>query len=490
MVDYSKSWSRKQWTRRTEGVFKNIIDVLREGKTLPKGFIIPTDVVSEAFDLIVDPAEYTAPKGIAVTKVFSVCIHARQNWAGTVALSQSNNLCGGATVTLDDASVTVSAQTPKNCTYMRLSLPSNCPAGGYKITVTGVSGSIIRTFEVEIGVGVPPDEEEEPKPCTSDDDCKKYGDDWWCVGGECKKACGTASSNCNSDYCAEGEKCIWNAGAGKCLCEKQGMTLTCPSEIQILPGQGKMAYGYLTIASVNGFAGSGNIIVYDSHQPDQSPSSCLAAWFQYGGQIGNIIPVTLPADGSIQIYIAVSGSCDSEQTHYFGVELSVGGKTAACIVTVKVKGCDGETVKGYISYINKCGCCIDPSQGAACSGGCFQCCGLWNIKGLSSNKVCSGSYDVDHLWAPDPSNCYYPPVEECTFPSGMIKGETLRAYVCVSKVCMPNGPGPTCPGACPGGPTLIVRTSLGNEATITWDELKFCPPGPGTYKTMSGTWCE
>jgi len=338
MVDYTKSWSRKQWTRRTEGVFKNIIDALREGKTLPKGFIIPTERVSEGFDLIVDPAEYTAPKGIEVTKVFSVCIHARQNWVGTVALSQSNNLCVGASVSLDDASVAVSARTPKNCTYMRLSIPSSCAAGNYKITVTGVSGSITRTFEVAIGVGVPPvpPNDEQPKPCVSDDDCKKYGDDWWCVGGECKKACGTASGNCNSDYCAPGEKCIWNAGAGKCLCEKGNYALSCPY-ILVEAGAAKSSYGVITITSVNGFEGSGNIIIYDANQPDQAPSDCITAWLRYGSQSGNIIPITLPADGSINILVEVASNCLTEQKHYFGVEVTIGGKSAACVVTVEVK---------------------------------------------------------------------------------------------------------------------------------------------------------
>jgi len=413
MVDYTKSWSRKQWTRRTEGVFKNIIDALREGKTLPKGFIMPTPTESEGFDLIVDPAEYTAPKGIAATKVFSVCIHARQNWVGTVTLSQSNNLCAGASVSLDDASVAVSAQTPKNCTYMRLSLPSNCPAGNYKITVTGICGSITRTFEVAIGVGVPPvpPNDEQPKPCGSDDDCKKYGDDWWCVGGECKKACGTASANCNSDYCAPGEKCIWNAGAGKCLCEKGNYALSCPY-ILVETGSGKSSYGVITITSVNGFEGSGNIIIYDANQPDQAPSSCMAAWLKYGTQSGNILPITLTADGSIAITVEVSSSCETEQKHYFGVEVEIGGKTAACIVTVEVK----TTGFYYFSEIgdaspgNRCpyppGCMGDPSK----------CQMLFNCGGPPPCSICLGyAYAILKVvgWSGTVHISIVTPAEEC-----------------------------------------------------------------------------
>jgi len=337
MVDYTKSWSKKQWTRTTEGVFKNIIDALRESRMMPGGLINPSEPEIEDFLLIVDPTKYTAPAGIATTKVFSICIHAVQNWIGTVTLSQTNNLCAGATVSIDDTTVAVDAETPKNCTYMRLSLPADCPVGVYRITVTGVSGSITKTAEVRIGVGVSI-EDEEPWRCTTDEECKeKYGDDYWCVGGECLKACGTAEANCNSDYCTEDEKCIWNAAAGKCFCRKQGFTLSCGGIITIPVGEGKMGYGSIVITSLNGFEGSGSVYIYDAHQPGLAPSDCLTAWLNYGTQSGNIISVTLSADGSIVIGVEVASNCLEEGDHYFGVEVSIGGKTAACVIMVRVK---------------------------------------------------------------------------------------------------------------------------------------------------------
>jgi len=386
MPDYTKSWSRKQWTRRTEGIFKNIIDALREGRALPKGFIMPTNPVPEGFELIVDPAEYTAPKGIAVTKVFSVCIHSKQNWAGTVTLSQSNNLCSGASVSIDDTTVEVSAETPKNCTYMRLSLPSNCEAGVYKITVTGVSGSITESAAVLVGVGVPPDgtDGEIPKPCTSDADCKKYGDDWWCVDGECLKACGTAQANCNSDYCAQDEKCVWDAASGKCLCKRKGLTLACSGKILVETGSGKTAYGSIVITSLNGFEGTGNIILYDAQQPDQAPSDCITAWMKYGAQSGNILPITLPADGQVAISVVVSSSCVEEGVHYFGVEIEIGGKTAACVIAVEVKSTGFWYISGVVegdeqlcTINNNCppfsgGC---TQNGAHCNDDCVVCIG-------------------------------------------------------------------------------------------------------------------
>jgi len=337
MPDYTKSWSKKQWTRTTEGVFKNIIDALREGRMLPKGYIMPTNPVPQGFELIVDPTKYTAPKGIATTKVFSVCIHAKQNWAGTVTLSQSNNLCSGASVSIDDTTVEVSAETPKNCTYMRLSLPADCPVGVYKITVTGVGDSYTRTAEVRIGVGVSI-EDEEPWRCTTDEECKAlYGDDWWCVDGECVKACGISPETCNDDYCTEDQSCIWNASRSKCFCLQQGFSLACSEIITIPVGEGKMGYGSIVITSLNGFSGSGSVYIYDAGQPDQTLSGCLAAWLRYGSGSGNIVPVTLPADGSIVIGVEVASNCLEEGDHYFGVEVSIGGKTAACVIMVRVK---------------------------------------------------------------------------------------------------------------------------------------------------------
>jgi len=390
MVDYTKSWSKKQWTRRTEGVFKNIIDALRESRMMPGGLINPSEPEIEDFLLIVDPTRYTAPPGIATTKVFSVCIHAVQNWAGTVTLSQTNNLCAGATVSIDDTTVAVDAETPKNCTYMRLSLPADCPVGVYRITVTGVSGSITKTAEVKIGVGVSI-EDEEPWKCTIDEECKeKYGDDYWCVGGECLKACGTAEANCNSDYCTEDEKCIWNAAAGKCFCRKQGFTLSCGGIITIPVGEGKMGYGSIVITSVNGFSGSGSVYIYDEHQPGQAPSDCLTAWVRYGSGSGNIVPVTLPADGSIVIGVEVASNCLEEGDHYFGVEVSIGGKTAACVIMVRVKSTGIWYFTEYQEGLARLHPYHNPNCGDPLSGG-YGCC--------RCNDDCrAGSYERE-LWA-------------------------------------------------------------------------------------------
>jgi len=302
---------------------------------MPKGFLIPSYPIEEGFSLYVDPASYEIPYGVSVTKAFEVCIQSNQNWAGTVSISQSNNLCAGSNVSLDEDSLAVSTQTPKNCALLRAGIPATCPPGVYTITITAQSGSIKRVAYAEIKVGSPPDEEE-PKSCESDTDCKKFGDDFYCVNGECVKTCGTSIYNCNSDACPAGSKCVWDDGAGKCVCKPQDILVEC-SSVYIPAGEGKMGYGAVIIRSLNGFAGSGSIILYDANQPEQAPATCLAAWLRYGAQSGNIIPFTLPADDYVTIGVEISSSCLTDTTHYYAVDVSVGGKSVTCTFAVEVK---------------------------------------------------------------------------------------------------------------------------------------------------------
>jgi len=400
MPNYTRSYSRKQWTQKTEGVFKNVIDAIKQGAAIPKGFLIPSHPVEEGFSIYIDPASYEVPYGIAVTKAFEVCVQSNQNWTGTVSISQSNNLCAGSNVSLDEDSLVVSAQTPKNCALLRAGIPATCPPGVYTITVTGQSGSIKRVAYAEIKVGSPPDEEE-PESCESDSDCKKFGDDFYCVNGECVKACGTSIYNCNSDACPAGSKCVWDDGAGKCVCKPQDILVEC-SSIYIPTGQGKMGYGAITIKSLNGFAGSGSVMLYDVNQPEQAPATCLAHWLRYGSQIGNIIPFTLNPDGSVSIGVEISSSCDVDTTHYYAVDVLIGGKNITCTFAVEVKSSGiwyfDSIIQGELFLCTsnvKCTSATCRWYGCVCNDDCSLCTGQpWKVKVISLGFIGTVDFTV------------------------------------------------------------------------------------------------
>jgi len=369
---------------------------------MPKGFLIPSHPIEPGFNLYIDPESYEVPYGVPAQKAFEVCVESSQNWAGTVQISQINNLCAGSNVSLDESSLSVSPETQKNCALLRIGIPATCPPGVYAITVTGQSGSIKRVAYAEIKVGSPPDEDDKPKPCASDDDCKKFGDDYYCINGECLKACGISIYNCNSDACPVGSKCVWDDGAGKCVCKPQDILVEC-SIIYIATGEGKMGYGAITIKSLNGFAGSGSIMLYDANQPGQAPATCLAAWLRYGSQSGNIMPFTLAADGSVVIGVEVASSCLTDTTHLYAVDVSIGGKAITCSFAVEVKSSGiwyfDSIEEGDLQLCTKNWNCPPYTAcrwyGCVCNDDCSTCTGApWKAKVKSLGFVGTVSFTV------------------------------------------------------------------------------------------------
>jgi len=332
--DYTRSRSRKQWTDRTEGVLKNIIDKLWESTSIPSTLINIPDWVPQGFLLTVSVNEFDLVKDVAHTLTVWLTAVSIGGWAGTVNLTQSNNLCSGGSVSLESSSLVLDSENPTRGTRITISIPSNCPVGTYRVTIKGIGDSLTRELTITIHVGVaglPP----EGDKCKTDQDCiDKYGSGYRCVDGQCLKICGIAEqSNCNDDDCAPGQKCIWNASTLQCVCVDPDFQLICPSSLTVYRGIEGTVQGTISVISRYGFSGQITIQTRDLCQPE-----CMKC-------IGyNVTPATInlgageTKNATLTLY---SHSCPLLTTYHLEITSSGGGKTHQCIINIEVKSQSG-----------------------------------------------------------------------------------------------------------------------------------------------------
>jgi len=341
--DYTRSRSRKQWTDRTEGVLKNIIDKLWESTTIPSTLINIPDWVPQGFLLTVNINEFDLVKDIAQTLTVWLTAVSIGSWAGTVNLTNSHDLCSGGSVSLENSSLVLDSENLTRGTRVTISIPSNCPAGSYHVTLTGTGDSLKREVVITIHVGVaglPP----EGDKCKADQDCiDKYGSGYRCVDGQCLKICGIAEqSNCNDDDCPSGQKCVWDATKLACFCKDKDFQLICQSSLTLYRGMSGKAQGTLSLISRNGFASSVSITVRDLCQPECM--KCAYPVLKYGSQSGNIVVVPLGAGETKDITLEVTatgGGCPTLTTYHLEIEAWGGGKNHRCIVNVEIKSQTG-----------------------------------------------------------------------------------------------------------------------------------------------------
>mgnify|MGYP001077534225 FL=1 len=349
--DYTRSRSRKQWTDRTEGVLKNIIDKLWESTTVPSTLINIPDWVPQGFLLTANVNEFDLVKDVAHTLTVWLTAVSIGSWAGTVNLISSHNLCSGGSVSLESSSLVLDSENPTRGTRLTISIPSDCPAGSYRVTIVGTGDSITRDVTITIHVGVPGEPPEGDK-CTTDQYCiDKYGSGYRCVDGQCLKICGIAEqSNCNDDECAPGQKCVWNASKLACFCQDKDFQLICISSIQLYKSTPGTVKGSLSLISKNGFAGTVSVMIQDICQPECM--KCAYPLLRYGSQSGNIIPVPLGAGETKNLDLeitAIGGGCPTETTYHLEITAQGGGKTHQCVVNVEVKGYSGGGL-GYFRF--------------------------------------------------------------------------------------------------------------------------------------------
>jgi len=344
--DYTHSRSRKQWTNRTEGILKNIIDKLWESTTIPSSLInVPPPYVSQ-FILTADVNHFDFVKNVGGTGSTLIMAESIANWAGTVNLSVSHNLCSGASASLGKTQLVLDEQHPVEATRLTITIPANCPVGSYTVTVTGSGDSITRTvpITVDVGAGIPPP----GKECVDDAQCQQlYGPDYYCVDGECRKECGEYALGCNSDRCPQGQKCLWNQQKGICACYTPDFDISCPGTIQIYRNMQGSFTGAISISSRYGFAGTVTLLTQDKCQPECL--KCASAVLKYDSQSGNIIPVPLGAGETktVTLELKVFTGCPSLLTYYVEITASGGGKTKRCVVAIEVTAQSG----GGIIYI-------------------------------------------------------------------------------------------------------------------------------------------
>jgi len=340
--DYTRSRSRKQWTDRTEGVLKNIIDKLWESTTVPSTLINIPDWVPQGFLLTVSVNEFDLVKDVAHTLTVWLTAVSIGSWAGTVNLTSSHDLCSGGSVSLENSSLVLDSENPTRGTRVTISIPSNCPVGTYHVTITGTGDSLKREVMITIHVGVaglPP----EGDKCKTDQDCiDKYGSGYRCVDGQCLKLCGIAEqSNCNDDDCAPGQKCIWNASTLQCVCVDPDFQLICPSSLSVYKGTEGTIRGTISVISKYGFAGEITLQTRDLCQPE-----CMKC-------IGyNATPAILnlgageTKNSTLTLY---AHRCPIVTTFHLEITASGGGKTHQCIINIEVKSLAGGGL-GYFRF--------------------------------------------------------------------------------------------------------------------------------------------
>jgi hypothetical protein len=85
---------------------------------------------------------------------FVVTVHVQSvsGFNGAVTLSETDNLCSGASNTFDTTSFSVA---PGNVGFANwtFNFPANCPAGTYQATVTDGSGSLVVRATLAVVVG-------------------------------------------------------------------------------------------------------------------------------------------------------------------------------------------------------------------------------------------------------------------------------------------------------------------------------------------------
>jgi len=349
--DYTRSRSRKQWTDRTEGVLKNIIDKLWESTSIPSTLINIPDWQPQGFLLTVNINEFDLVKDVAHTLTVWLTAVSIGSWAGTVNLTNSHDLCSGGSVSLESSSLVLDSENPTRGTRVTISIPSNCPVGSYHVTLTGTGDSLKRDVMITIHVGVPGLPPEGDK-CKSDQDCiDKYGSGYRCVDGQCLKICGIAEqSNCNDDECAPGQKCVWDATKLACFCKDRDFQLICQSSIMLYRGMAGIAKGTLSLISRNGFASNVSVMVRDLCQPECM--KCAYPVLKYGSQSGNIVVVPLGVgetkDITLEITAAGAG-CPLLTTYHLEIEAWGGGRNHRCIVNIEVEPLSGGGL-GYFRF--------------------------------------------------------------------------------------------------------------------------------------------
>jgi hypothetical protein len=338
--DYTRSRSRKQWTDRTEGILKNIIDKLWESTVIPGVLINVPEPVTPTFILTADVSQFDLVKGVGGTVSSMIMAESIGSWYGTVNLTVSHNLCSGASYSLGSSSLILDQQHPIRATRIEITIPTNCPVGTYKVTITGTGDSITRsvTITINVGSGIPPP----GKECTSDLECQQlYGADYYCVEGECRKECGDYAIECNSDRCPPGQKCIWNAPKGKCACFEPDFDLSCPSLMKVYRNNEGEVKGTITVTSRYGFADQITFSTRDVCQPE-----CMKC-------IGyNVSPaiVNLIAGGSTNTTLTLyAHKCPELKTYYLEITASGGGKTHRCTIAIQVISLSGGGL-GYFRF--------------------------------------------------------------------------------------------------------------------------------------------
>ena len=325
--DYTRSRSRKQWTDRTEGILKNIIDKLWESTTIPSVLInVPPPVVGQ-FILRVDVNHFDLVNGVGGTVSTMVMAESIGSWYGTVNLSVSHNLCAGGSASLGDSTLILDQQHPIVATRLEITIPANCAVGAYRVTITGVGDSITRSVPVTINVGsgIPPPGEE----CVSDLQCQEwYGPDFYCVDGQCRKGCGDYAIECNSDRCPPGQKCIWNAAKGMCVCFEPDFDFNCPSIIKIYRNMEGTTYATISVTSRYGFAGTITLQTQDKCQPE-----CMRC----AGYNASPSIINLGAGETKTSTFTVYGHrCPTLTTYYVEITASGGGRTKRCVIAIQV----------------------------------------------------------------------------------------------------------------------------------------------------------
>lgn len=269
-------------------------------------------------------------------------------FGGTVTLTESDSLCGGATAlspgsfTLAATSVSVTPSAP-GLVGWTMTIPSNCPIGVYPVTVNGVDSTGTITAKGTLTVTVTG-----PQGCKSNADCKGWGpgslcgSDGKCYGekcsseGECQHLYGQCSQ-CVTPPSQSEKHCTTCSGTAG------NFTVQCPAEMDICSDGVNLATGIATFTVTDNRLSTTQplLLIYGIVTSGKGVNPCQCC----DGGSGPILSTygTALTGGSVTVVISTSSTCATAACYSYLLDVTdlTTGQSVRCPLNICVKtgGC-------------------------------------------------------------------------------------------------------------------------------------------------------